>query len=105
VVSYCKENGIVVEAYCPIVRNRRADDPVVKSVADKLTVTPNQVLLRYCLQKGIVPLTKSDNPDRMKTNADLYEFDIAAEEMAVLDGLDRGYDGTICPHNWPLNIA
>lgn len=105
VVKYCQDNGIVVEAYCPIARNQRADDPTLSSIAKDLGVTPNQVLLRYSLQKGWVPLPKSDNPDRMKKNADLYGFHISAEQMAKLDALDQGEKGACCPENIPDNIA
>lgn len=90
-------------AYCPIVRNRKADDPTLLALAEKLGVTAHQVLLRYCLQKNFIPLAKSDNPDRIKMNADLYGFEVPEEEMATLDGLDQGIQGAVCPHNWPLN--
>ena len=104
VTAYCEKNGIIVVAYCPMVRNRRSDNPTLVSVADKLGVTPNQILLRYCLQKGIVPLTKSSKLERMKTNSDLYGWEIPEAEMNELDALDQGIEGAICPHNWPLNI-
>lgn len=68
-------------------------------------MTPNQVLLRYSLQKGWVPLPKSDNPGRMAQNADLYGFEISAEQMSKLDGLDQGEAGACCPQNIPDNIA
>ena len=95
IVAYCKENGIVVQAYCPIVRNTKADDQTVASIAQKLGVTPNQVLIRYSLQKGWVPLPKSDNPERIKANADLYSFNLDDKDMAALDALDQGAAGAI----------
>ena len=61
------------------------------------------MLLRYCLQKGWVPLPKSDNPDRIKANADLYGFEITDEQMAALDKLDEGEKGSLCPENIPDN--
>lgn len=103
-VDYCEQNGIVIEAYCPIVRNLKANDPTLTSMAKKLGVTPNQVLLRYCLQKNWVPLPKSDNPDRMKANADLYGFEISKKDMDTLDKLDQNLDGACCPENLPATI-
>lgn len=94
-VAYCHANGIVVEAYCPIVRNQKADDQTVAAIAARLAVTPNQVLIRYSLQKGWVPLPKSDNPDRIKANADLYGFSLSDDDMAKLDALDQGAAGAI----------
>jgi diketogulonate reductase-like aldo/keto reductase len=95
VVEYCKKNGIVIEAYCPIVRNRKADDPTIAAIAKAHGVSPNQVLIRWSLQKGFVPLPKSDNPDRIKLNAELYSFTLSADDVAKIDGLDQGAAGAI----------
>jgi diketogulonate reductase-like aldo/keto reductase len=57
--------------------------------------TTAQILIRYCLQKNWVPLPKSDNPSRIVENADVYDFEIAKEDMSTLDGLDRGSRGAI----------
>ena len=53
-VEFCQANNIVVEAYCPLVRNQKADDPTLKSLAEKYKKSTGQVLIRYCLQKGWV---------------------------------------------------
>jgi diketogulonate reductase-like aldo/keto reductase len=95
VVKYCQDNGIIVQAYCPIVRNQKAGDPTVAGIAERHGVTPNQVLIRYSLQKGWVPLPKSDTPERIKANADVYGFHLNEEDMAALDGLDQGAAGAI----------
>lgn len=50
--------------------------------------SPAQVLIRYCLQKGWVPLPKSVHKDRIVENTKLYDFELSAEDMATLDGLD-----------------
>lgn len=54
IVEYCQANGIAVQAYCPIVRGQRFDDPVLVKVAEKLGKTGAQVLIRWSLQKGYV---------------------------------------------------
>lgn len=100
IVEYCQRQGIVVEAYCPIVRNQKAKDPTLMGVAkahqvEGKQVTPNQVLIRYCLQKGWVPLPKSDTPSRIEENADVYGFSLSGEEMKKLDGLDEGARGAL----------
>ncbi|KAK3196986.1 hypothetical protein GRF29_1536g225401 [Pseudopithomyces chartarum] len=95
VVEYCQKNGIVVEAYCPIVRNQKADDKTVKGIAEKYQTSPNQVLIRYALEKGWVPLPKSDTPERIRKNADVYGFKLDGEDMKALDGLDQGKNGAI----------
>jgi len=94
-VEYCKKNNIVVEAYCPLVRNEKANDKTLTSICEKHKVGPNQVLVRWSLQKGFVPLPKSDTPSRIVSNADVYGFELDKEDMAKLDGLDQGRDGAI----------
>lgn len=94
-VEYCEKNNIVVEAYAPLVRNQKADDKKLKGIASKHSVTPNQVLIRYCLQKNWVPLPKSDTPERIKANADVFGFDLDDKEMKALDDLDEGAAGAI----------
>ena len=73
----------------------KANEPTLVDMSKKYSKTTGQVLIRYCLQKGWVPLPKSDNPDRIAQNADVYGFDISKEDMAVLDGLDQGSAGAI----------
>ncbi|KAJ5197057.1 hypothetical protein N7449_007536 [Penicillium cf. viridicatum] len=93
--EYCQKNGIIVEAYSPIVRNYKANDPTLVEVAKKYGKSTQQVLIRYALQKGWVPLPKTDNPERIVANADVFSFDISVEDMAVLDSFDQGSDGAI----------
>ncbi|CAI6341634.1 unnamed protein product [Periconia digitata] len=95
IVQYCNDNNIVIEAYCPLVRNQKAEDKTLKSIAEKHGKEPNQVLVRYCLQKGWVPLPKSDTPSRIEGNADVYGFELDGGDMEKLDGLDQGKEGAI----------
>jgi len=95
ITEYCQKHGIVIEAYSPLVRNYKANDATLVSLAKKYNKTTAQILLRYCLQKDWVPLPKSDNPERIKQNADLYGFNIATEDMSTLDSLDQGDAGAI----------
>lgn len=90
------KTGITVEAYCPLVRNQKADDPTLNLIARKHDVSTAQVLVRYSLQKGWVPLPKSDTPSRIVSNADVYGFELLDEEMAMLDALEQGAEGSIC---------
>lgn len=84
-----------MEAYCPLVRNQKAEDPELKSVAESHGKSTAQVLLRYCLQKGWVPLPKSDNAGRIAQNADLYDFELSKEDLQKLDGKDEGSKGAL----------
>ncbi|KZT18714.1 Aldo/keto reductase [Neolentinus lepideus HHB14362 ss-1] len=94
IVSYCNEHSIIVQAYCPIIHGR-VDDPVVQELATKYSRDPAQVLLRWSLQRGFVPLPKSATPSRIYSNAKLYDFELDEDDMKVLDELDKGKDGAV----------
>ena len=85
VVEYCRKNNIVIEAYCPLVRNQKANDPTLKAIAEKHGKTTAQVLVRYCLEKGWSPLPKSDTPSRIAQNADVFNFQLDKGDMKQLD--------------------
>ncbi|KAL8782631.1 MAG: hypothetical protein Q9213_005218 [Squamulea squamosa] len=85
IVEWCQKRGVVLQAYCPIVRGQRFDEPVLKPLVEKYGKTPSQILLRWSLQKGFVPLPKSVTLSRIEENADLYDFQLTDEEMKSLE--------------------
>ena len=89
-VAFCRQHGIAVEAYSPLTRGERLDDPVVLEVANGSGRSPAQVLLRWGVQHGFVVLPKSTRPQRIAENAALFDFALGASEMAALDGLEEG---------------
>ncbi|EIW76281.1 Aldo keto reductase [Coniophora puteana RWD-64-598 SS2] len=97
IAEYCKKHNILVQAYTPLLRfNFSGDkDGVIQSVADKIQKSVAQVLVRWSLQHGFVPLPKSEHEERIKANAQVYGWAIPAEEMARLDALDKGDDGAV----------
>lgn len=96
IVQYCRDNNIIVQAYCPIARNQKADDPTLGDIAGRHHRNPNQVLIRWSLQKGWVSLPKSDDPGRIRQNGDVFGgFELSAEDMELLDGLDQGAEGCL----------
>ena len=95
IVDYCNQHKIIIEAYCPLVRNLKAHDQTLVDMSKKYEKTTAQVLIRYSLQKGWVSLPKSDTPSRISANADVYEFNLTDEDMNVLDSLDQGPHGAI----------
>ncbi|KAL8780129.1 MAG: hypothetical protein Q9213_006613 [Squamulea squamosa] len=95
IVDYCRTNNIVIEAYCPLVRNNKAYEENLVAISKKHDRTTGQVLIRYCLQKDWVPLPKSDTPSRIEANADVYGFELDADDMKTLDSLDQGPKGAI----------
>lgn len=77
------------------MRNYKANDPTLVELAQKYNKSTQQVLIRYALQKEWVPLPKSETPERIASNADVFDFEISKEDMNVLDGLDQGSGGAI----------
>ena len=88
--DYCAGKGIRMEAYSPLVRGQRMDDATLKGVAGNYGKSPAQVLIRWGLQHGIVTIPKSVRPERIRQNADVYDFEISPADMARLDALDEG---------------
>lgn len=83
------EHGIVTESWSPLgAGNKLLDDPAVTGVAAAHGRTPAQVVLRWHVQLGAVPIPKSSNPERMRQNLEVFDFSLSEEEMARLDALD-----------------
>jgi diketogulonate reductase-like aldo/keto reductase len=84
IVAWCKDNGVVVEAYSPLVRGKRWGDKTLAALAKKYSKSEAQVLVRWSLQKGYVPLPKSVTPERIRQNAQVYDFALTPEEVKQL---------------------
>lgn len=89
ITSFCQKNGIIVEAYAPLVRALRMKHPTVTSLSKKYSCTPAQLLVRWSLQHGFVPLPKSVTKSRIIENAQVGGFQIEDADIKVLDGLDE----------------
>jgi diketogulonate reductase-like aldo/keto reductase len=89
-VRRCRETGIVLEAYSPLTKARKLDDPVLVAVGQAHGKTPAQVLIRWSLQHGFVVLPKSISRQRIAENFDVFDFSLDDAEMEQLDELDEG---------------
>ncbi|KAJ5465303.1 oxidoreductase [Penicillium daleae] len=85
IVDWCTQRGIAIEAYCPVVRGTRFEEPSVKKLADKYNKTPAQILIRWSLDKGFIPLPKSVTPLRISENAGVFDFNLTPEEVRELE--------------------
>ena len=90
-VNYCKKMSIAVQAYSPLTRGEKLALPTLKSIANKHSKTPAQVLLRWCIQKGYVCIPKSSQSSRIVENANIFDFNLPQEDMNTLDGLEEGF--------------
>ncbi|HXQ48688.1 MAG TPA: aldo/keto reductase [Thermoplasmata archaeon] len=88
--AFCTRHGIRLEAWAPLTRGKRFDDPTVVNVAGAHRRTPAQVLVRWGLQHGFVEIPKSVHQDRIRENAQVFDFALTASEMTALDDLRGG---------------
>ncbi len=100
-LSHCRRNGVQLEAYGPLVRAHKMEHPVLQKIAGKHRRTPAQVLLRWGVQHDLVVIPKSVHAERIRENADLFGFELDAEDAAALDALDEGYRTSWDPTNVP----
>ena len=89
ITSFCQEHGIVVQAYAPLARALKMQDPTITSLSQKYSVTPAQLMVRWSLQHDFVPLPKSVTKSRIESNGAVDGFEIGAEDMTRMDGLDE----------------
>ncbi|KAL6937938.1 hypothetical protein ACO0RG_004463 [Hanseniaspora osmophila] len=83
--DYCKAHDIQVEAYAPLTHGYNIDNPVVTKIAYEKEVTNGQILIRWSMQKGYIPLPKTANVSRLSGNLDVYDFELSDEQMKELD--------------------
>jgi 2,5-diketo-D-gluconate reductase A len=89
--TFHTEHQIVTESYSPIgASSDLRSDPVINEVAGNYGKSATQVILRWHIQLGLVPIPKSGNPDRMAENFDVFDFDLADADMEAITSLDRG---------------
>jgi diketogulonate reductase-like aldo/keto reductase len=89
-LDFCTRHGIRLEAWSPIARGRRLDDPVVGKVAQAHGRTPAQVLIRWGIEHGVVEIPKSTHRERIVENGRVFDFTLSRSEMDTLDGLRGG---------------
>lgn len=89
-VRWCREHDVVVEAYSPVTKGQRLDDPKLVAIAERVGRSPAQVLIRWSLQRDFVVIPKSSNKERIAENAAVFDFSLDEATMAELDGLEEG---------------
>ncbi len=89
-LAYCRNRKIQVQAWSPLISGQIASDPTALSLAEKYRKTPAQIVLRWDLQHEVVTIPKSKQPDRIAENADIFDFELADEDMNLLDASDTG---------------
>jgi diketogulonate reductase-like aldo/keto reductase len=89
VLEQHRSRGIALEGYSAL-RGGTLDHPTIMAIAEKAGRTAAQVIIRWHLQHGVIVIPKSRNAERIRSNADVADFELSADDMAALDGLGGG---------------
>jgi diketogulonate reductase-like aldo/keto reductase len=85
----CRQGGVQVEAYSPLGTGQHLNNGTIRGVARRVGRTPAQVLLRWCVQRDLVVIPKSTHEERIRENAQIFDFTLSPQDMAELDALDH----------------
>lgn len=88
---FCKKEEIAFACYSPLTRGQRLGNEIIGSIAGKYEKTNAQIMLRWSLQHDFIVIPKSSNPERIKENAHIFDFEISTEDMTRLDMLNENY--------------
>lgn len=101
-IDYCKSVGLQVEAYSPIAQN---DDRMIRnrtlvSLSKKYQKSIQQIIIRWHIENGVIPIPRSSNSDRLKSNLDVFDFSLTSEEVKEIDKINinarKRYDPDNC---------
>lgn len=87
-LEFCKKHNIQLEAWSPLIAGEAFKIPLLKKLASKYGKSPAQIVLRWDLQKGVVTIPKSGNPERIAANAQIFDFELEKADMDKLNALN-----------------
>ncbi len=89
-IQYCESKGILPEAWAPVMRGKVHQVQEITEIGKRYGKNEFQVVLRWNIQRGIATIPKSATPERIKSNADIFDFELSEDEINVIDNLDKG---------------
>jgi diketogulonate reductase-like aldo/keto reductase len=99
-LEFCHDKAVVFEAYSPLAQGHLNDD-LLTLIGKKHGKSSSQVMLRWAVQKGTVPLPRSSNPSHIKQNLDIFDFELSDSEIGKIDDLSNGDRQSWDPTNLP----
>src|SRR3989344_3809509 len=98
-LEYCKENSIVLQAHSPLASGNISRSELITSIAKKYHKNNAQILLRWSLQHGVIPIPKSIHKERIEENINVFDFELSEKDMVRLDGLNENFRFRSSPEN------
>lgn len=90
-VALCEQHNIKIEAYSPLARGNKLNDPRIGEIAERLGKTPAQILINWSAARGNVVLPKSLTASRIQSNFESLDFELSEKDMAAIDALEENY--------------
>jgi len=97
--NYCESKKIGLESYSPLTKGYKLNDSRLIEIANQYNKSTSQMLIRWCLQKGVICIPKSSQKKHIKENADVFDFIISKDDVSELDNLNINYHSTWDPTN------
>ena len=88
-IEYCKEKGIIVEGYSPILNAKSREEKIILDLANKYQKDATQIILRFIYQLGVIPVVKSSSLKHLKSNNNIWDFIISNEDMNLIKRLRK----------------
>jgi diketogulonate reductase-like aldo/keto reductase len=102
IYSFCQKENIHLTGYCPLARGERFTDPKLCQLATETNKSAAQLMIRWALQRGHTVIPKSVSPERIRENANVFDFNLTEDQMNMLDSLDQ--DLRFCPDPLEINV-
>ena len=96
-IRYCQERGIAVQAYAPLARGAYAGREMLQLIGSRYGKTAVQVGLRWLIQQNVAVIPKSVHPDRIRSNFDIFDFELTPTEMKTIDTMDEQFRSASVP--------
>lgn len=103
--EYCQSKNITVESWSPLARGKVFDNQVLKDIAKAHQKSVSQICLRWITQHNVIIIPKSNSPERIEENINIFDFELSADEMKQINNLPKmGFSGEH-PNFWPDRIS
>lgn len=92
-IEFCKENGIIIEAYSPFGRGKLVSEfmhhSVLTEISSRYNKTVGQIILRWIVQQGLVVIARSSNKERLLDNISIFDFELTNKDMGAIDNMNK----------------